>query len=682
MADRTHKTVFELSAVDRATQVFNQVESGLGKLKRIATGAFAVGGAAAFIADAARYRATLDDLADTTGDNVRTLDALARQYTISTGSVEGFDTALTHLAKNLNSTDDEGKAAAQAITAIGLNVQALRALKPADAMLEIAKALGAFEDGASKVAVANALMGKEGARQLPYLKDLAEAGELHGRITAEEAAQAERLMKAWRGLIATFEDSKQALASGVIPQMADWLEANREALKIAGSVNEGLRLFVFNLDAMTTEKPAAEIRRLTKSLEEYQKAAQGGYAVSGLIRQFMLSPTGATFGGRESDLQKQIALLKFLERQQALELTGPEYLDARDLKARQRPGLDFSPQTIKKRAALSNYDQRVLELQQQAAKDASGGGEFIETSLAIKAGKYNVVDELTGKVRQLTAAEKQNLLQLAAARDTEASYKALREEKLKADLEIASTSDAENRRLVDLAEHYKDLTSSSRALIREEEQLADLRRRGLLTEAQYQEILIVRSEKAREQIIGIGKDTEIAAAAGQQLGLSFTSAMDQIVFGSGKAVHGLDLVKAAALDVMKVIYGKQVTGPVAEALSLGITRAFGPRPSYPDASSITGPYGGFDAGAIAGADFVGSFAVGTDYVPRTGFALVHQGEKITPAGENGGGVTVVQHINFAVGIRGEVRAEIANMLPHLARAAAAAVRDDERRGRG
>ena len=45
---------------------------------------------------------------------------------------------------------------------------------------------------------------------------------------------------------------------------------------------------------------------------------------------------------------------------------------------------------------------------------------------------------------------------------------------------------------------------------------------------------------------------------------------------------------------------------------------------------------------------VGSFATGTDYVPRTGLALVHQGEKIIPAAQNtpGGGMTNV--FNFTL----------------------------------
>ena len=41
---------------------------------------------------------------------------------------------------------------------------------------------------------------------------------------------------------------------------------------------------------------------------------------------------------------------------------------------------------------------------------------------------------------------------------------------------------------------------------------------------------------------------------------------------------------------------------------------------------------------------VPEYATGTDYVPRTGLALVHQGERITPAGQNNGGPTIVQNI--------------------------------------
>jgi hypothetical protein len=42
-----------------------------------------------------------------------------------------------------------------------------------------------------------------------------------------------------------------------------------------------------------------------------------------------------------------------------------------------------------------------------------------------------------------------------------------------------------------------------------------------------------------------------------------------------------------------------------------------------------------------------SFAVGTDYVPRTGLALIHEGEAITPASQNRGGGGGL-HVHFNV----------------------------------
>ena len=36
------------------------------------------------------------------------------------------------------------------------------------------------------------------------------------------------------------------------------------------------------------------------------------------------------------------------------------------------------------------------------------------------------------------------------------------------------------------------------------------------------------------------------------------------------------------------------------------------------------------------APFIGSFANGIDFVPKTGLAQVHKGEKITPAAQNNG----------------------------------------------
>jgi hypothetical protein len=142
------------------------------------------------------------------------------------------------------------------------------------------------------------------------LKDLASEQGISARVTAEQAGEAERLQKALGRLKNEFEGIAQAMSIRATPALADWLEANREALRIAGGLGEALRLFVFNLDAMTTERPREEINRLTDAMLRYQKASA--------IGKFMQSPTGFLFGGREEDLKKQIEFLKVLERQQTM----------------------------------------------------------------------------------------------------------------------------------------------------------------------------------------------------------------------------------------------------------------------------------------------------------------------------------------------------------------------------
>ena len=62
--------------------------------------------------------------------------------------------------------------------------------------------------------------------------------------------------------------------------------------------------------------------------------------------------------------------------------------------------------------------------------------------------------------------------------------------------------------------------------------------------------------------------------------------------------------------------------------------------------------------ADSGTSFVGSYASGTNYVPKTGLALVHQGEAIVPAAQNKGGATNVTIAPGAVVIQAVAGADV------------------------
>jgi hypothetical protein len=92
-------------------------------------------------------------------------------------------------------------------------------------------------------------------------------------------------------------------------------------------------------------------------------------------------------------------------------------------------------------------------------------------------------------------------------------------------------------------------------------------------------------------------------------------------------------------------------------------------------SAVMGPLAAVPAGAAGalvlatGAAFVGKYETGTDYVPQTGLALVHQGEAITPASENpaAGGTPNGVQFHFNAPIIGS-QAFVNNMIGQIAMA--------------
>jgi hypothetical protein len=298
----------ELTAIDKATPVIQGVQRSVVALQGayLSMAAALAGGAVftAFLTEAIATRSALDDLADTTGDNVKTLDGLRRQANISGVEFERVGGALVKFAKNLNSADDEGQAAAQALQALGLSVAEIRAMKPGEAFVEVSKRLAEFEDGASKVAVAMALMGREGAKQLPLMKDIAEAGGVSGKITAEQAAEAERLEKQWRQLNATLKAGKEGIINGVIPALAD-ITSNLTTAARAGelfwqTMVEGLKLFTATLASLPEFTELGKMgRNMADRLFQWdaqQRAARSGPTGNQILSAFNAGTPGQ-FGG-------------------------------------------------------------------------------------------------------------------------------------------------------------------------------------------------------------------------------------------------------------------------------------------------------------------------------------------------------------------------------------------------
>jgi hypothetical protein len=136
----------------------------------------------------------LNDVADATGASIENISALEDVALRTGASLEDVSSVLVRFNKILGEADGKN-GPSQALKAIGLDIAALKKLDPAEAVLQIAKALNQFADDQNKARIGTELLGKGYAKLAPLLKDLSEQGTLNAKVTTEQAAAAEQFNK-------------------------------------------------------------------------------------------------------------------------------------------------------------------------------------------------------------------------------------------------------------------------------------------------------------------------------------------------------------------------------------------------------------------------------------------------------------------------------------------------------
>lgn len=438
----------ELTAVDKMTVVMKQAQAGVNDLRSAIDTAknalAAVGvtvGAGAMLSlahDILKANAALDDFSASTGASVENLSALRRVATVGGRDFDFITDSMGKMIKGLKGADESGQNAAHALQFLGIQAKNADGTfrDQAAVMNEIALALAKYEDSGNKTALVQDLYGKGAQRLLPFLKDLAKETDLHATVTARQAAQAKEAEENLNRLNAVMAQGRRELVIEFTPAVVEFTEKLLLASKASGGLAAGFATMV----VAQTENIPARIKELSKQIEAFDSMN------SKLTTAMTFGGLNLLTGMMSSDLRNERSYLEALQAARQKTAAGAGAKDPNS-PLFEFGGQPLNYQTPKKNQdrvkGLSPYAQEVLAMQQQAVKDDTGDSKFMQTSLAIKAGKYNTIDEVTGKVRTLTEAEKQYLLQLAAAADTEKSYKNLRDEKIKSDQEIAKLLDEE-----------------------------------------------------------------------------------------------------------------------------------------------------------------------------------------------------------------------------------------------
>lgn len=207
-------------------------------------GGLTVGAFASIVKGSIDSAAGLHDLSIQTGASVAALMAFRSVASTSTTSIESIGGAMNKMAKGMAVANEDSKGVGDAIKALGLDFSALKSMRPEDQMLAVAVAMNKFEDGTGKSAVAMTLWGKEGAKMLPFMKDLADESETVIKKMTEQEVEAKRIQAA---MADDFGDNltkikkasdawKKDVAMAMLPALWELAQAFRDVTEGPGGI--------------------------------------------------------------------------------------------------------------------------------------------------------------------------------------------------------------------------------------------------------------------------------------------------------------------------------------------------------------------------------------------------------------------------------------------------------------
>jgi lambda family phage tail tape measure protein len=232
--------------------------------------------------------AELYKLHERTGVTVESMSALRSVAKLSGTEMGDVATALQKLSRSMVESESGTGKAADTFRALGVSVTDSHGkMKTADqVMLEVAQSMGGFKDGAELTTAQMNLFGKSGANMATLLVELAERGNLNGKVSTEQAKAAHEFEQAQIKLQMAVGGVFKSLALDLIPIVMKLTELVKPAV-----IALGLYVGVFvGLPALVTAGAAAlgsfQMTLALASLEMAHGATVGGLlsdALGGIV---------------------------------------------------------------------------------------------------------------------------------------------------------------------------------------------------------------------------------------------------------------------------------------------------------------------------------------------------------------------------------------------------------------
>lgn len=514
------ETKIIISAQDNASRVLANVRKDLGsvgaaaaRLSPILAGlGVSLSGTAAFawlkgINDGID---ALNDLRDATGSSIENLSAL-EDIAGRTGT--SFDTVGSALVK-FNSALKDAKpnsSQEQAFRALGLSLQNLRDLDPAEALRQTSLALASFADDGNKARLVQDLFGKSVREVAPFLKDLAEAGKLNATVTTEQADAVDKYNKQIAALQKNALDLERQLAGPLVKALNDTADAFRRS----GDAGKGFFESISDRYIQNVKDFYASIgigtEKKVKFVVDYAPPNESAAEAARLLRRRSIElPSGGRGGPSRTAVAKE---------------------------------------TDEQTSALDRYIQSLTQSLERE-KDLS----------AVQTAQLRIAE---AGAQGFSEAKRQYILDVAAQIDAEKALKAAQqeantaqEERIRLGRAFAIEQGVDNSARADRLSSLLDNTDEVRlAKIREDVALlAEELDAGRLEGGVDQYIQAVQA-----RIGAAGKEIEKTKSLADDLGLTFSSAFENAIVGGGKLS---DVLKGLGDDILRITVRKSITEPL------------------------------------------------------------------------------------------------------------------------
>jgi hypothetical protein len=518
MATNNVKVV--LTAQDKTAAAFKTATANLGALKASAAGVGnLLGGLGVGISIAGIVSLTksvidgldsLNDLKDATGASIENLSALEDTAARTGTSMDTVGAALVKLNQTLNAAKP-GSAQADAIEAIGLSVENLKRLDPAEALLKVAVALSGFADDGNKARLSQELFGKSLNKVAPLLNDLAEKGKLVSTVTEEQVKEAEKLNKEFSAMQKNIIDVARAMTGPLVSAFNEFMEKQRQAKK------EGkFGLFTSPIQA---------------ELEYNSGRRTGSWTVPGNAGRGVVFPD---FVKPSVDLPPD-----------PLKKTGGSTASKKDPYAEAARYIEGLQKQIEKTQELTTLQQLGMDINAGRLGKMTTAQQAEAIALAQKIDSIKVELDLQKQLADLakeTSAEQEEFFQNVTAADD------AKQARIQA-LLGATTTGKNNATQADLALLQTELEN------------------GRISTELYSEAVIELFDLA-------GKETKTTISLAEELGLTFTSAFEDAIVGGGDlrdVLAGLeqDIMRIVTRKLVTEPLGNALTGMLGNALGGG-----------------------------------------------------------------------------------------------------------------